>query len=152
MFQVLASKIEFSLSRTAFAGGSCILLRDTGERHYVDRRQNFHACADDCVGRGGVCGLFIVYAALCFFTTEGLEVMNIFTDGGREIRTVSVLRLRRGGAEVFYLRCAARAVSVLSVFIFDWTKRQCALYVSAACGVAVSDSVLYPVAGRRAAL
>ncbi|ANX01561.1 hypothetical protein CSTERLE_08235 [Thermoclostridium stercorarium subsp. leptospartum DSM 9219] len=29
-------------------------------------------------------GLFLVYAALCFFTTEGLEFMNIFTDGGRE--------------------------------------------------------------------
>lgn len=29
-------------------------------------------------------GLFIISAALCFFTTEGLEVMNIFTDGGRE--------------------------------------------------------------------
>lgn len=29
-------------------------------------------------------GLFLIYAALCFFTTEGLEFMNIFTDGGRE--------------------------------------------------------------------
>ena len=29
-------------------------------------------------------GLFIIYAALCFFTTEALEFMNIFTDGGRE--------------------------------------------------------------------
>lgn len=29
-------------------------------------------------------GLFIVYAALSFFTIEGLEFMNIFTDGGRE--------------------------------------------------------------------
>lgn len=29
-------------------------------------------------------GLFLVYAALCFFTTEGLEFMNILTDGGRE--------------------------------------------------------------------
>ena len=29
-------------------------------------------------------GLFIIYASLCFFTTEGLEFMNIFTDGGRE--------------------------------------------------------------------
>ncbi len=28
--------------------------------------------------------LFVVYASLCFFTTEGLEFMNIFTDGGRE--------------------------------------------------------------------
>ena len=36
---------------------------------------------------GGVCvfcGLFLLYAAICFFTIEGLEFMNIFTDGGRE--------------------------------------------------------------------
>lgn len=30
-------------------------------------------------------GLFLVYAAFCFFTLEGLEFMNIFTDGGREM-------------------------------------------------------------------
>lgn len=30
-------------------------------------------------------GLFIIHAALCFFTTEGLEFISIFTDGGREI-------------------------------------------------------------------
>jgi ABC-2 type transport system permease protein len=29
-------------------------------------------------------GLFLIYAALCFFTVDGLEFMNIFTDGGRE--------------------------------------------------------------------
>lgn len=29
-------------------------------------------------------GLFVIYAALCFFTTQGLEVMSIVTDGGRE--------------------------------------------------------------------
>jgi len=29
-------------------------------------------------------GLFIIYASLCFFTIEGLEFMNIFTDGSRE--------------------------------------------------------------------
>lgn len=28
--------------------------------------------------------LFILYAALCFFTLEGLEVVNIFTDGMRQ--------------------------------------------------------------------
>ena len=36
---------------------------------------------------GGVAvfsGLFVIYATLCFFTTQGLEVMNIFTDGGKE--------------------------------------------------------------------
>lgn len=29
-------------------------------------------------------GLFMVYAALCFFTLDGLEFMNILTDGARE--------------------------------------------------------------------
>lgn len=29
-------------------------------------------------------GLFIIQAGLCFFTLEGLEIMNIFTDGARE--------------------------------------------------------------------
>lgn len=29
-------------------------------------------------------GLFMVYAALCFFTLEGLEFINVFTDGARE--------------------------------------------------------------------
>ncbi|MBR2941958.1 MAG: ABC-2 family transporter protein, partial [Clostridia bacterium] len=28
--------------------------------------------------------LFLLYAAFCFFTLEGLEFMNVFTDGGRE--------------------------------------------------------------------
>ncbi|HOP11605.1 MAG TPA: ABC-2 family transporter protein [Oscillospiraceae bacterium] len=29
-------------------------------------------------------GLFVIYASICFFTIEGLEFMNIFTDGTRE--------------------------------------------------------------------
>lgn len=29
-------------------------------------------------------GLHIIYAGLCFFTLEGLEFINIFTDGGKE--------------------------------------------------------------------
>jgi len=29
-------------------------------------------------------GLFVLYAAFSFFTIEGLEFMNVFTDGGRE--------------------------------------------------------------------
>lgn len=29
-------------------------------------------------------GLFLIYAAFCFFTLEGLEFMNVFTDGARE--------------------------------------------------------------------
>ena len=29
-------------------------------------------------------GLFLIYAAFCFFTLEGLEFMNVLTDGARE--------------------------------------------------------------------
>lgn len=29
-------------------------------------------------------GLFLIYASICFYTIEGLEFMNIFTDGARE--------------------------------------------------------------------
>ncbi len=29
-------------------------------------------------------GIFLIYASICFFTIEGLEFMNIFTDGARE--------------------------------------------------------------------
>jgi len=32
-------------------------------------------------------GIFILGATICFWTVEGLEVVNIFTDGGREIAT-----------------------------------------------------------------
>lgn len=34
-------------------------------------------------GIGVFSGLFMINAALCFFTLEGLEVMNIFTDGAK---------------------------------------------------------------------
>jgi ABC-2 type transport system permease protein len=30
-------------------------------------------------------GIFILGATICFFTVQGLEIVNIFTDGGREI-------------------------------------------------------------------
>ena len=29
-------------------------------------------------------GIFLLYATVCFFTLEGLEFMNVFTDGARE--------------------------------------------------------------------
>ena len=35
-------------------------------------------------GASVFCGIFLINAALCFFTLEGLEVINIFTDGARE--------------------------------------------------------------------
>ena len=36
-------------------------------------------------GVGIFTGIFMISAAFCFWTLQGLEVMNIFTDGGREM-------------------------------------------------------------------
>ncbi|MCC2683283.1 MAG: rane protein [Paenibacillaceae bacterium] len=36
-------------------------------------------------GMAIVAGIYIVTASLCFWTVEGLEIANIFTDGGREM-------------------------------------------------------------------
>lgn len=46
-------------------------------------------------------GLFVIYAALCFFTTEGLEFINIFTDGGREFGTYPLAIYGRGVLKFF---------------------------------------------------
>lgn len=42
------------------------------------------------------CGLFLIHAALCFFTLQGLEFMNIFTDGAKEFGKYPVNVYGRG--------------------------------------------------------
>ncbi|MBQ4354024.1 MAG: ABC-2 family transporter protein, partial [Clostridia bacterium] len=84
VFQVIASQTEFSrLGRFLQA---CIMFA------YVIPRCAVVWTWDKILTLvlmiiGGVLefsGLFVIYAAICFFSTEGLEFMNIFTDGGRE--------------------------------------------------------------------
>ena len=84
IFQVLASRIEFSrIGR---------LLQAIAVFVYVIPTIGIAWSLDKIVTVifmlvGGFLmfsGLFLVYAALCFFTIEGLEFVNIFTDGGRE--------------------------------------------------------------------
>lgn len=84
MFQVLAAKVELTrISRIVMA---IVTLA------YAMPASGLVWTADKLFTLGlmivgGVAlfsGLFIIYASLCFFTIEGLEFMNIFTDGGRE--------------------------------------------------------------------
>lgn len=84
IFQVLAAKIEFSrLGRlvqavTVFAWA----IPSSG----VDWTPANVATLIGMIIAGTFifAGLFLIYAGVCFFTLDGLEVMNIFTDGGRE--------------------------------------------------------------------
>lgn len=46
-------------------------------------------------------GLFMVYAAFSFFTTQGLEVMNILTDGGKEFGSYPMVIYGQGILKFF---------------------------------------------------
>jgi ABC-2 type transport system permease protein len=84
IFQVLASQIEFSrLGR--FVQAVFILI-------YAIPRSGIDWTWDKILvlilmivcGAFLFFGLFVIYAAFSFFTIEGLEFMNVLTDGGRE--------------------------------------------------------------------
>ncbi len=84
ILQVLGSKIEFSrLGRFLQALMIfCFVIPTCGVEWTADKILTLALMIV-----GGIvvfAGLFIIYASICFFSTEGLEFMNIFTDGGRE--------------------------------------------------------------------
>lgn len=84
IFQVLASKIELTrIGRLLQAIVMLIYGISNIHLHWTFLR----VLTLVLMILGGVAtfaGLFILYAGLCFFTLEGLEFMNIFTDGARE--------------------------------------------------------------------
>ena len=84
VFQVLAMKMEFSrIGRLAQAVAVfAVALVQCGVVWTADKILTLIMMLVS--GVGIFTGLFVVYASFCFFTTEGLEFMNIFTDGGRE--------------------------------------------------------------------
>lgn len=84
IFQVLASKMEFTrIGRLVQAiVVFCYAIPNSGITWTGDKI--FTLCLMLVCGSLIFFALFIVYAAFSFFTIEGLEFMNIFTDGGRE--------------------------------------------------------------------
>ena len=84
IFQVLTSNIEFSrIGRFAQAVVMlCIAVPTSGIIWTFDKIITVFMMT-----LGGIAvftGLFILYAGISFFTIDGLEFMNIFTDGSRE--------------------------------------------------------------------
>ena len=51
----------------------------------------------------GFTGIFILAATLCFWTIQGLEVANIFTDGGREMAQYPLIIYQKW-VTVFFFR------------------------------------------------
>jgi len=84
IFQVLASKIEFTrIGR--FAQAVVVLIYAIPRSAIVWAPDKIITLALMIIcGALVFFGLFVVYAAFAFFTVEGLEFMNVLTDGGRE--------------------------------------------------------------------
>jgi len=84
VFQVLASQVEFSrLGRFVQA---VLILIYAIPRSGIDWTWDKILTLTLMIVCGALLffGLFIIYAAISFFTLEGLEFMNVLTDGGRE--------------------------------------------------------------------
>lgn len=84
ILQVLGSRIEFTrIGRAAVA--VCLLIYAI--RNCAIAWNAARVCTLIFMTIGGAAvfsGIFLVYAALCFFTLEGLEFINVFTDGMKE--------------------------------------------------------------------
>ena len=63
-------------------------------------------------------GLFMVYAALCFFTLDGLEFMNVLTDGAREYGKYPIGIYGKRMLQFCTRDCSVCADSILSALIF----------------------------------
>jgi len=84
MFQVLCEMIEFSRLGRLLQG---ILMLSCGISASPVVWTPYKYAVLIFMLIGGVCvfaGLFIIHAGFCFFTLEGLEFMNVFTDGAKE--------------------------------------------------------------------
>ena len=84
IFQVLASKMDFTRLGRLFQAilVFCYAIPNSGVLWTWDKTLTL--CLMVVCGSLIFFGLFLIYAAFSFFTIEGLEFMNIFTDGGRE--------------------------------------------------------------------
>jgi ABC-2 type transport system permease protein len=84
IFQVLAAKMDFTRLGRLFQAilVFCYAIPNSGVLWSWDKILTL--CLMVICGSLIFFGLFLVYAAFSFFTIEGLEFMNVFTDGGRE--------------------------------------------------------------------
>lgn len=85
MFQVLASKIEFEkMGRTVSAIIVLILLLITkNELIRLDRIFTIITMIGGSIVIYS--SLYVLKGGICFFTTQSLEIMNIFSDGSRDL-------------------------------------------------------------------
>lgn len=84
ILQVLGSRIEFT--RIGRIAQACVMFVYGIAKSRIAWNPAKILCVIFMLFGGCVVffSMFLIYASLCFFTIEGLEFMNIFTDGARE--------------------------------------------------------------------
>lgn len=101
VLQVLGSKFEFS--RVGRLLQSLLVLAWAVWRLPIDWTL-LKALVLVLMVASGICifsGIFILAATMCFWTIQGLEVANIFTDGGRELAQYPINIYQKGIARFF---------------------------------------------------
>jgi len=77
-------------------------------------------------------GIFMLVATLCFWTIQGLEIANIFTDGGREMAQYPLSIYRKWVSRFFTFVIPFGCVNYLpALYILDRTDGSSVLYVLA---------------------
>ena len=84
ILQVLGQKIEFTRSARLLQAVIMLIYGLQAGRRPLDACQGSHRNSHDCRRNGPVFRPVPDLCAICFFTLEGLEFMNVFTDGARE--------------------------------------------------------------------
>lgn len=84
VLQVLGSKIDFTRLGRFFEAAVVMAYAVPSSGVHWTAVKILTLCLMIVGGVALFSGLFLIYASFCFFTIEGLEFMNIFTDGGRE--------------------------------------------------------------------
>lgn len=84
VFQVLTSTMEFTRFGRFFQALLVMIYAIPASGVVWTWDKIFTLCMMFLGGVAVFAGLFILYAAFSFFTIDGLEFMNIFTDGSRE--------------------------------------------------------------------
>ena len=83
IFLVLASKIEFQRLAGLLQGVAILIYAVIAGNVDWTPDKIFTLIIMIISGIIVFSALFLIYAGICFFTLEGLEFMNVFTDGGR---------------------------------------------------------------------
>lgn len=84
ILQVLGSRIEFSRIGRIFQAVVMFIYGVSASQVKWNPSKVLTVILMLTGGTAVFSGLFLIYASICFFTLEGLEFMNIFTDGARE--------------------------------------------------------------------